>query len=184
MNTRRRGAELENAILQAAWQELMEVGYQRVTIEGVANRAETGKPVIYRRWANRDELIIAAIQKNIPKPVENAPDTGYIRSDVIIVLERLNDLFSTLTPETMFGIMSVFVGIPFAELLNMRKTNTMQTILKRAVERGEIQEEKITERITTLPIDLIRNEVLTTYEPVTKKIIEEIVDEIFLPLIT
>ena len=183
MNTRRRGAELEEAILQAAWQELMDVGYQRVTIEGVANRAKTGKPVIYRRWVNRDELLKAAIQRNIPKPVETAPDTGHIRSDILIVLDRLNDLFSTLTPETILSLMSVFVGIPFSELLNMRKTSTMQTILKRAVERGEIQEEKITKRITTLPIDLVRNEVLTTYKPVPKKTIEEIVDDIFLPLI-
>lgn len=79
--------------------------------------------------------------------------------------------------------MSVLVGIPFSELLNMRRTNTMQTILKRAIGRGEIKEKKVSERISRLPIDLIRRELLTTYEPLTEKTILEIVDDIFLPLI-
>lgn len=183
MNTRRRGAELEDAILQAAWKELINVGYKNFTIEKVAIRAETSKPVIYRRWDNREELILAAIKQNMPKPIGDIPNTGSIRNDTIIVLKRLNDLLSTIGPETLHGLMSVLIGIPFSELLNTRKTNTMQTILKRAVERGEIKEEKISERIARLPIDLIRHELLITYEPVTEKTITEIVDDIFLPLI-
>lgn len=183
MNTRRRGAELESAILQAAWEELMTGGYQRFTIEEVAIRAKTSKPVIYRRWANREELVLATIQKHMPKPVGDIPDTGEIRNDVITVMKRLSDTLSKIGAETLHGLMSVLVDIPFSEILNMRKTNTMQTILKRAVERGEIKEEKISERIAKLPIDLVRHELLTTYEPVTEQTIAEIVDDIFLPLI-
>lgn len=183
MNTRRRGEELEEAILQAAWEELTQFGYQNFTIEKVAIKAETSKPVIYRRWVNREELVLAAIQKKTPKPIGDIPDTGSIRTDVIIVLKRLNDLLSKIGPETLHGLMSVLVGIPFSELLNMRRTNTMQVILKRAIERGEIKEEKVSERISKLPIDLIRHELLTTYEPVTEQTIVEIVDDIFLPLI-
>ncbi|MDY0395607.1 TetR/AcrR family transcriptional regulator [Virgibacillus halophilus] len=183
MNTRRRGTELEDAILQAAWNELMNVGYQNLTMEEVAIKAKTSKPVIYRRWDSREELVLAAIGKNIPKPADDIPNTGNIRNDVIIVLERLNDLISTIGPETIHGLMSVLAGIPFSELLHLRRTNTMQTILKRAAERGEIKVEKVTDRITKLPVDLIRHELLTTYEPVTEKTIVEIVDDIFLPLI-
>ncbi|WP_460358133.1 TetR family transcriptional regulator [Actinoallomurus acanthiterrae] len=38
-SSRRRGQELEDALLDAAWEELAEVGYGRFTIEGVAARA-------------------------------------------------------------------------------------------------------------------------------------------------
>ncbi|WP_343270185.1 TetR/AcrR family transcriptional regulator [Lentibacillus songyuanensis] len=183
MHTRRRGVELEDAILQAAWKELMDVGYQNLKIEEVAIKAKTSKPVIYRRWANREELVLAAIQKNIPNPIDDIPNTGSIRSDVIIVLKRINNLISTIGPETIHGLMTVLAGIPFSELLNMRRTNTMQTILKQAIERGEIKAEKVSARIATLPVDLVRHELLTTYEPVTEQTIEEIIDEIFLPLI-
>ncbi|MEC0330733.1 TetR/AcrR family transcriptional regulator [Paenibacillus sp. FSL R5-0527] len=181
--TRRRGAELEAAILQAAWNELLEVGFPSLTIEGVAARAQTSKPVIYRRWPNREELVLAAIQNILPAPPEEVPNTGNLRSDVIIVLNRLNEMLRQIGPETIHGLMSVLTGIPLSELISFRRTNTMQTILNRAVERGEIRREKITPRIAKLPVDLIRHEVLITYEPVSQDTIAEIVDEIFLPLI-
>jgi AcrR family transcriptional regulator len=181
--TRRRGAELEAAILQAAWDELMEVGFPRFTIEGVAARAQTSKPVIYRRWPNREQLVLTAIQKNFPAPPGEIPNTGDLRSDVIIVLNRLNEILRQIGPQTIHGLMFVLTGIPIAELINFRRTDAMATILNRAVERGEIRPENITPRITRLPVDLVRHEVLITYEPVSQDTIAEIVDEIFLPLI-
>jgi AcrR family transcriptional regulator len=47
--TRRRGAELEQAILDAAWEQLIAEGYEHFTIDTVAARARTSKPVLYRR---------------------------------------------------------------------------------------------------------------------------------------
>ena len=55
--TRRRGAVLEEAILTAAWDELAERGWAGFGIEGVSNRVETAKAVVYRRWRNRVELV-------------------------------------------------------------------------------------------------------------------------------
>ena len=40
---RKRGAALEDAILEAAFAELSEVGYTAFSVEGVAARAHTGK---------------------------------------------------------------------------------------------------------------------------------------------
>ncbi|WP_025716447.1 TetR-like C-terminal domain-containing protein [Paenibacillus sp. 1-18] len=181
--TRRRGAELEAAIIQAAWDELMEVGFQSLTIEGVAARAQTSKPVIYRRWPNREGLVLEAIRRNLPPLSDEIPDTGELRSDVIIVLNRLNEMLRQIGQETIHGLMSVLTGIPLSELIGFRRTNAMPIVLNRAVERGEIRQEKITPRITRLPADLVRHEVLMTYEPVSQDTIVEIVDEIFLPLI-
>ena len=77
--TRRRGAELEQAILDAAWAELCEVGYTALTIEAVAKRAGTSKPVIYRRWPSRAHLVIAAWARQ--QPIETTtPDTGFAAS--------------------------------------------------------------------------------------------------------
>ena len=55
-SSRRRGTKLEDALLDAAWEELQEVGYTRLTMEAVAARAGTSKPVLYRRWPNRARL--------------------------------------------------------------------------------------------------------------------------------
>lgn len=61
---RRRGAALESALLEAAWAELEEHGYGRFTMEGVARRAETSRPVLSRRWTGRAELAVAAIGRH------------------------------------------------------------------------------------------------------------------------
>ena len=58
---RRRGEELESALLDAAWEELAAVGFASLTMESVAARAKTGVAVLYRRWPNKDELVLAAI---------------------------------------------------------------------------------------------------------------------------
>src|SRR4051794_29974940 len=60
---RRRGTELEQAILRAAADELTEAGYAGLTMDRVAQRAHTNKNAIYRRWPNRAALGVAAYRR-------------------------------------------------------------------------------------------------------------------------
>lgn len=57
------------------------------------------------------------------------------------------------------------------------------TILERADRRGEIQLDRITPRVASLPVDLVRHELFRTQAPVPEAILEEIVDDVFLPLL-
>ena len=83
---RRRGEELEAALLQAAWDELVSVGFARLTMESVAARARTGVAVLYRRWPRKDDLVLDAIHHyGATHPVE-IPDTGSLRGDMIGLL--------------------------------------------------------------------------------------------------
>ena len=56
-------------------------------------------------------------------------------------------------------------------------------VIRRAIDRGEISADCLTERITRLPLDLFRYELVSTLKPVPDNVIEEIVDTIFLPLV-
>ncbi|MFD0478308.1 TetR/AcrR family transcriptional regulator [Nonomuraea thailandensis] len=60
MTARRRQVEVDQAILEAAYGELLDRGYAGVTYDGVARRAETSKPVLYRRYPTRASLIFAS----------------------------------------------------------------------------------------------------------------------------
>lgn len=64
-----------------------------------------------------------------------------------------------------------------------KTTKPMILILKNAEMRGEINLEKISPRVISLPMDLLRYELFTTHKPISDKTIKEIVDDIFMPLV-
>src|SRR4051812_21660767 len=88
---RRRGQELEDALLDAAWDELTEQGYDTFTIDAVAARAGTSRPVIYRRWPGKHELVRAAIGHNFAKGRRPLPDTRTLRGDIVALLRQANE---------------------------------------------------------------------------------------------
>ncbi|GLY91708.1 TetR/AcrR family transcriptional regulator [Actinoallomurus iriomotensis] len=178
---RRRGFELEAAILRATWEELGAVGYMNLTMEGVADRARTGKQVLYRRWRNRAELVLAAMRSRVVSIADDVPDTGELRGDVLAVLDRMARRYDDVGSDVVHGLMAeardldpVFFSI---------MTGVMETILRRAADRGEILSGAVGRRITTLPADLLRHEMLLTSAPVPESTLVEIVDDVFLPLV-
>jgi AcrR family transcriptional regulator len=178
---RRRGAELEAAILRAAWEELAAVGYADLSMEGVADRAQTGKQVLYRRWRNRAELLLAALRHHVVSITDDVPDTGELRGDVLAVLGRMARRYEEVGPDVVHGLMAEVSDLDLEFLPIM--TDVMATILKRAADRSEIRPEAINPRITTLPVDLFRHELLLTRNRLPDTSPAEIVDDIFLPLL-
>ncbi len=79
---RRRGAVLERAILEAALEQLSTVGWNGLTMEGVAAGAQTGKAAVYRRWPSKEDLVADALQAGLPR-LDEAPDHGNVREDLL-----------------------------------------------------------------------------------------------------
>lgn len=179
---RRRGAELEAVLLEAAWAELAETGYAGLTMEGVAARAGTGKQVLYRRWRNRPELVISAIRHNAGSLADRIPDTGTLRGDVLAVLRQMLRRQREIGPDTLRGLMGEAHDLDPGFFTVMQ--GIMRTVLERAAARGEIPSADVGPRVATVAVDLLRHEMLLTRHPVSAKTLKEIVDEVFLPLLT
>jgi AcrR family transcriptional regulator len=186
---RRRGEVLENAVLDAAWSELLDNGYASFTMEAVAARAQTSRPVLYRRWPNRADLAVAAIRHNLHRHPANVPDAGNVRSDLIDLLQQFSKnraLVAIFLSLQMSGYFSETNSSP----ADLRKTllkgahSHMDLVLARGANRGEIDRSKLTPRIASLLPDLVRHEFLMTLKPVPKAVIAEFVDDIFLPLVS
>ena len=185
--TRRRGEVLEHALLDAAWDELQAVGYAALTMEAVADRAGTSRAVLYRRWRNRPELVLAAMRRHGPLLSGEIPDTGSLRDDVLAVLRRMSSRLTEVGPETVYGLLGDYLSDAdlFAssrhQLLDI-SAEVMQTILKRAADRGEARA-GVETRIATLPTALFRNELFLARTPPSEGTLVEIVDDVFLPLV-
>jgi AcrR family transcriptional regulator len=187
--TRRRGEELEGALLEAAYAELIEGGLIAFTIDGVATRARTSRPVLYRRWPSREELIIAAIRHHDRHHRPPVPDTGTLRGDLIAVLKSANRHRMQLIAPVLAQLSGYLLetGRTPAELrreLIGDRVTSDSVIIARAIERGELDPARITPRVAALPFDLFRHEVLMSQAPVPDDVIEEIVDSIALPVMT
>ncbi len=190
VHRRRRGPELESALLEAAWDELVEVGYASLTMESAAVRAKTGVAVLYRRWANKDQLVLAAIEHyGQAHPIE-IPDAGSLRGDLLALLtamSRARATFMAVAVAAGFSGLLTAAGLTPAQarvrLLGDRRVRGDQIIYQRAHGRGEIDLEHIPPAVLAMPFDLVRHDLLMNLEPVKPERITSIVDEIFLPLV-
>ena len=92
--TRRRGVDLETAILDATLDLLATSGLGSLTMEGVAAAAHTGKASVYRRWPSKEDLLVDAMRHGLP-PLDEGPDTGSVREDLLVLLRvMLRDINS------------------------------------------------------------------------------------------
>ncbi|MEU1304594.1 TetR/AcrR family transcriptional regulator [Streptomyces shenzhenensis] len=186
---RRRGAALEGALLDAAWDELTERGYELLSLETVAERANTSKPVLYRRWPNKADLVRAALRHVVERDPIAVPDTGKLRDDVIALLRQVNERRVGLASALVAQLADLYraTGTTIDDLratLAAGQRSAMEEIVERAVERGEIDPARLTPRVIRLPEDLFRHELLMTSRAVPDADVVEIVDTIFLPLVT
>jgi len=90
---------VDSAILDAAWRLLLEEGYARLSIAGVAQAAKVGRPAIYRRYKDKSELVAAVIADK----VANVPpiDTGNARDDLVAHLELARRRFTVSLAGTL-----------------------------------------------------------------------------------
>ena len=185
---RRRGEALEKALLDAASAELTERGYDDLTIDAVATRAGTSRAVLYRRWPNKQELVLATLTQYVNTEFVDAPDTGSLRGDVIGLLKLANKLRIRLAMLvfTQLGGFYREANTNLAELgafVQGGRDAMLDEVIERAVARGEIRAGQVSDRVARLPVDLFRYELMMTLQPLADEVIEEIVDTVFLPLV-
>ncbi|HEY3773653.1 MAG TPA: TetR/AcrR family transcriptional regulator [Solirubrobacteraceae bacterium] len=187
---RRRGQQLQSALLDAAWDELVEVGFANLTMESVAARAQTGIAVLYRRWANKHELVLAAIAHyGHAHPIET-PDTGTLRGDLLALLTAFSNAratFIAVLAAAGFSGLLADTGLTPAQardkLLHDQRIRNDQIIYQRAHDRGEITLDHVPPAVLAMPFDLVRHDLLMNLNPLRPKRIHSIIDELFLPLL-
>ncbi|QDY76512.1 TetR/AcrR family transcriptional regulator [Streptomyces qinzhouensis] len=122
----RRSERSRRAIYEAALGLVIEVGYARTTIEGIASRAGVGKQTIYRWWPSKAAVLLEAFL-DLVAPVDPAhdhfPDTGDLEADLKAVLRASVDELTDPRYEgptralAAAGIVDETVGAEFLEKL-------------------------------------------------------------------
>ncbi|MEO6142488.1 MAG: TetR/AcrR family transcriptional regulator [Dermatophilaceae bacterium] len=142
---RPRDPDLDQVILGATIDLLSEVGYLRLTVAEVARRAGVSKPAIYRRWAQKSQLVVEAMVTQMR--VGQGPDTGSATGDLLALTGQLIGAL-TMTPlgRVLPGLVAEMAADPgLADSYRALVIRPMQQLWRDAIERGVARGELTTE---------------------------------------
>jgi AcrR family transcriptional regulator len=137
-----RSARVRAAVLKATFEELADVGYGEFSFERVAERAGVHKTTVYRRWEDKESLILDAMLERGLEVVP-IPDTGSLRSDL---LEFGKAIVANVSDPGVEATMRAVASIgdrssPLAEASHRFRRARLELaspIVERAIARGEI----------------------------------------------
>lgn len=186
---RRRGAVLERAILDAALEQLSTVGWNGLTMEGVAAGAQTGKAAVYRRWQSKEDLVADALQAGLPR-FDEAPDLGGVREDLLALCRRAREAMysrpgfalrsvihecDTMQAERFHGVIYQGVVEPTIKLL--------REVIDRGIQRGEVRRDAANGYVyDAIPAMMMYRAKMCGSEW-SDQDIEEMVDQLMVPLL-
>jgi len=140
---RPRDPAVDRAIIAAATQVLAEAGFQAMSMEAVAQRAGVGKPAIYRRWASKQDLVLAVLERSTDQPEMPAEGTARQRLTAFMQAwcramrdERAARLSSALLSEAYRNrVLGVAVRKAFVD----SRRQKVLAVLREGAERGELR---------------------------------------------
>lgn len=129
-------------ILEAARAMLAEGGVTSITMDGLAGRAGVGKPTIYRSWANRHEVVMAALMQSSP-PTDVSVANGVPLAELA---RQLSDVAAFLAGATGRHVASMLASADeSSEISRAFRSHFLQArreegrvLLQAAKDRGEI----------------------------------------------
>ena len=96
----------DEAIHDAALSILSEVGYDRTTVEAIAQRAQVGKATIYRRFKNKAEILMSAMSAHTACALPQI-NTGNLRDDLIKMIHEHVKILKGPDGELKMSLLSI-----------------------------------------------------------------------------
>ena len=182
---RPRDLSREQAIETAAIELVQEVGYERCTMGAIAELARASKATIYRRWRNKQELLVSALQQHSLNAAIDV-DNGNLRQDLIeLITEKVKVLKSpdgALISELLSAAqVDAELGRLLPNTIREQQDLSIVQVLNRGIERGEISPAANIELLLEIIPAIFAYRIFTTRQNVNQKFIEQLVDQIILP---
>jgi AcrR family transcriptional regulator len=183
--SRRRGEVLERALYEATLAELAEVGYGGLTMEGIAARAHTGKAALYRRWASKCELVHDALVFALP-PLPEPRSGRSARETLLTAFTAHRDVVAGKTAFPGLDIIHQLLHEPemraiFADAVVGPRVKIIESILRAAVDAGDIDAATLTPLTARIGPALINQHFLLTGTPPNRRELALVVDTVIPP---
>jgi AcrR family transcriptional regulator len=181
--------ERESEILDAALVLLAQVGYDRMTMDGIAAEAKAGKATLYRRWSTKASLVVDAILRTKEALQVPEVDTGSLREDLVQMACSHGGLVDARSTRVMAGLITALHHDPdFAAEFRSRvlapKIEATRAVFERARARGEITADLDLDLVSPALAGIILHRSFVLGLPADEKTVAQVVDQIILPAAT
>ena len=176
---RPRGASVVTAILSAVRAELAETGFEGLSVERVARRAEVNKTSVYRRWPTREALVAAAMD-GLRADFADSPDTGTLRGDLHALAAPIAEFLTrpegTALARAAIGTSAANDVASLALGRMSEHTSQVFAIAERARERGDWREDADPQQVIFTLVGTILHRVLLEHADPTGPWLDSLVD--------
>ncbi|TQK72223.1 TetR/AcrR family transcriptional regulator [Nocardioides sp. SLBN-35] len=178
----------EQEILDATLAVLVDVGYDRLTMDAVATQAKASKATLYRKWDGKAALVIDALMSE-KTPLAAPQDTGSLRGDLLAMFcghggltdEHQTALLGSVV--TAIGRDPAFAAA-FRERFIAPKVAVGREIYERARLRGELRDDIDLDILTAALPGIVLHRGFLLGDPPTPDLIARVVDQVILPAAT
>lgn len=152
---RPRSAEADRAIIDAVLQLVADHGFDGLSVEGVAAVAGVGKGTIYRRWPNKEAMLIdalASVSEDLPEfPHDQSARDGLVALVDVIRLSTQNTPAGQLLPRVMASMKQYpEVMKEYRSRVVERRGAVMRELIQRGIDSGEFRADLDIETAVTL----------------------------------
>ena len=174
----RRGEHVRQTVLAAAFEELAANGFDGATVAGVAKRSGVHETTVYRRWATRENLLVAALLERSADVIPT-PDTGSTRRDLLTIVRAI--IAYVLSPEGRAALRAATLPVDDTyadarEAFWARRIDALSPVVARGVERGDLRADVDARLLLEMLIAPIHGRLLLTGEPVDDNLARQLVE--------
>ncbi len=165
-----RAARVRAAVLRATNELLAQVGYDALTYEEVASRADVHRTTVYRRWPTKPELVADAVGLHAEEQIQ-IPDSGSLPADLhalaTAVAANLDSAGGARRSRSLVAAAATSEPLATALYAFMtRRVELADAIVERAAQRGEIPDHVDPRVVVEAVVGPIWFRVLLSGEPV------------------
>ena len=176
---RPRDVKLQQVILSVAYELLVEIGFEEVTIEKIAEKASVSKATIYKWWPNKAAVVADGFFKAATSRLPIS-DTGTVMKDVMIHAINLASFMESKEGKVIAqligqGQLNATLIQVFREYYIQPRRAEAAMMLRRGIARGELGSELDVESSIDLLYGPLFYRLLVTGEPFTEDKVRSII---------
>lgn len=180
--------EREDEILEATLDLLLDVGYDRLTLDAVARRARASKATLYRRWADKPSLVVDAMVRAKQAPAIEPHDTGSLRGDLVSTFCGAHGMGRNEATGMLGSVITALASDPefarrFREAFIAPKVQVSREIYQRAIDRGEIPADIDVDIIAPALAGILLHRSFVMGVVPDDRIVERVIDHVILPAV-